>query len=44
VVAYNVQYEYAGRTYSVQMPHDPGAYLQVQVSPVINSMPVRPLN
>lgn len=44
VVAYNVQYEYAGRTYSVQMPHDPGAYVQVQVSPVINSMPVRPLN
>jgi uncharacterized protein YcfJ len=44
VVAYNVQYEYAGRTYNVQMPHDPGAYVQVQVSPVINSMPVRPLN
>ena len=35
-VAYNVQYEYAGRRYSVQMPNDPGQYLPVQVSPIIN--------
>lgn len=35
-VAYNVQYEYAGRQYSVQMPNDPGPYLPVQVSPIIN--------
>ena len=35
-VAYNVTYEYAGRQYTVQMPNDPGQYLPVQVSPVIN--------
>ncbi|MBV5296116.1 MAG: glycine zipper 2TM domain-containing protein [Curvibacter lanceolatus] len=35
-VAYNVSYEYAGRQYTVQMPNDPGQYLPVQVSPVIN--------
>lgn len=33
-VAYNVQYEYAGKTYSVQMPYDPGPTIRVQVSPV----------
>lgn len=35
-VAYHVSYEYAGRQYSVQMPNDPGQYLPVQVSPIIN--------
>lgn len=33
-VSYNVVYEYAGRQYSVNMPHDPGPTLQLQVTPV----------
>jgi uncharacterized protein YcfJ len=32
--AYNVVYEFGGRQYSVQMPNDPGQYVQVQVTPV----------
>jgi uncharacterized protein YcfJ len=34
-VAYHVVYEYAGRQYSVQMPHDPGRYVPVSVQPVV---------
>jgi len=34
VLHYNVEYEYAGRRHVVQMPHDPGPTLQVQVTPV----------
>lgn len=34
VVAYNVVYEFAGKQHSVQMPHDPGSTIQLQVSPV----------
>ena len=34
VVAYNVVYEYAGRQYSTQMPHDPGRWVPVSVTPV----------
>ena len=33
-VAYQVIYEYAGRQYSVQMPNDPGATVQLQITPV----------
>ncbi|WP_332813328.1 glycine zipper 2TM domain-containing protein [Ramlibacter sp.] len=33
-VSYNVVYEYAGRQYSVNMPHDPGPTVQLQVTPV----------
>jgi len=33
-VAYNVVYEFGGKQYSVQMPHDPGPTLQLQVTPV----------
>lgn len=33
-VAYNVVYEYAGKQYAVQLPHDPGPTLQLQVMPV----------
>lgn len=33
-VAYNVTYEYAGRQYNVQMPHDPGPTIRLQVTPV----------
>jgi uncharacterized protein YcfJ len=32
--AYNVVYEYAGKQYSVQMPNDPGQYVQLQVTPI----------
>jgi hypothetical protein len=32
--AYNVIYEYAGKQYSVQMPRDPGSFVQLQVTPV----------
>lgn len=33
-VGYNVTYEYNGRQYTVQMPHDPGPTVHLQVSPV----------
>ncbi len=33
-VAYNVIYEFGGKQYSVQMPHDPGPTVQLQVTPV----------
>jgi uncharacterized protein YcfJ len=33
-VAWNVEYEYAGRRYTTQMPYDPGRTIQLQVSPV----------
>jgi uncharacterized protein YcfJ len=33
-VGYNVTYEYAGREYQTQLPYDPGATIQLQVSPV----------
>jgi uncharacterized protein YcfJ len=33
-VAYNVSYEYGGRQYNVQMPHDPGPSIPLQVTPV----------
>ncbi len=33
-VAYNVVYEYAGKQYSAQLPHDPGPTLALQIGPV----------
>jgi uncharacterized protein YcfJ len=33
-VAYDVVYEYAGKQYSTQMPHDPGPTLALQIGPV----------
>lgn len=33
-VGYNVVYEYAGREYSTQLPHDPGPTIPLQVTPV----------
>jgi len=36
---YNVTYEYAGKQYTVQMPQDPGAWVQLRVSPVLPSQP-----
>jgi uncharacterized protein YcfJ len=32
-VAYNVVYEYAGKQYSTQLPHDPGPTLALQIGP-----------
>ena len=34
LVGYTVVYEYAGKTYTVQLPHDPGPTIAVQVTPV----------
>lgn len=34
LVGYNVVYEYAGKTYNVQLPQDPGPTLAIQVTPV----------
>lgn len=39
-VAYNVVYEYGGKQYQVQMPNDPGPYIQLQVTPVGGQPPV----
>jgi uncharacterized protein YcfJ len=33
-MAFNVVYEYAGKQYTVQMPHDPGPKLALQIGPV----------
>ena len=33
-VGYNVVYEFSGRQYSVRMPNDPGATVQLNISPV----------
>ncbi|HYF40873.1 MAG TPA: glycine zipper 2TM domain-containing protein [Ramlibacter sp.] len=33
-VAYNVTYEYNGQQHTVQMPHDPGPTVRLQVTPV----------
>lgn len=40
-VAYDVVYEYAGRQYRVQMPHDPGRFVRLNVTPV-DAMPPPP--
>ncbi|OYU45528.1 MAG: hypothetical protein CFE44_07055 [Burkholderiales bacterium PBB4] len=34
VVAYRVEYEYAGTRYTAQLPQDPGASLQIQLTPL----------
>jgi len=36
-VGYNVQYEYAGKTFNVQMPYDPGPTVRLQVTPMNSS-------
>jgi len=33
---YSVVYEYAGRQYSVQLPQDPGPWIKLQITPVVN--------
>lgn len=35
--AYNVVYEYAGQQYSVQFPYDPGAFVTLQIAPVVTA-------
>lgn len=37
--SYNVQYEYAGKTYNVQMPYDPGPTIKLQVTPQASNAP-----
>ena len=41
---YNVVYEYGGKQYNVQMPNDPGQYVQLQVTPIGASQPAQPQN
>ena len=36
-VGYNVQYEYAGKQYNVQMPNDPGPAIRLQLTPMSDS-------
>ena len=35
-VAYQVASEFAGKHYTVQMPHDPGPTIRLQITPIIN--------
>ncbi len=37
---YNVVYEYNGKQYNVQMPNDPGQFVQLQVTPVGAAMSI----
>jgi len=36
VIGFNVTYEFNGKQYNVQMPHDPGSTVKLNVTPVIN--------
>ena len=36
VIGYNVTYEFNGKQYNVQMPHDPGSTVKLNVSPVMH--------
>jgi hypothetical protein len=38
-VGYNVQYEYGGKNFTVQMPYDPGPTIRLQVTPVSANQP-----
>ncbi len=40
-VAYDVVYEYAGQQYRTQMPHDPGRFVRLSVTPV-DALPPAP--
>lgn len=42
VIAYNVVYDYAGKRYQVQMPHDPGRTIPLNISPVAGSVAPAP--
>lgn len=39
-VSYNVVYEFAGKQYSTSMPHDPGPFVKLQISPISAAPPV----
>lgn len=41
-VGYNVQYEYAGKTFNVQMPYDPGPTVKLQVTPMSSANTAAP--
>ncbi|MEY5098497.1 MAG: hypothetical protein RJA36_1216 [Pseudomonadota bacterium] len=43
VTGYLVVYEFGGKQYSVQMPSDPGPYLQLQITPVVPAPAQRPV-
>lgn len=36
VINYTVQYEFAGKQYSVIMPRDPGPTIRLQITPIVN--------
>ena len=38
-VSYNVVYEFAGKQYQVNLPHDPGPTVQLQITPVTTTPP-----
>lgn len=37
LTVFNVLYDYAGKQYAVQMPHDPGPYVTLQISPTYSA-------
>ena len=39
LVGYNVVYEYAGKTYNVQLPQDPGPTIALQITPAAATLP-----
>lgn len=41
LVGYNVVYEYAGKTYNVQLPQDPGPTIALQIAPAGMQAPVQ---
>ena len=41
-VGYNVQYEYAGKTFNVQMPYDPGPTIRLNIQPATSSSSMAP--
>lgn len=41
-VSYNVVYEYAGRQYQVNLPHDPGPSVPLQITPITSAPPAAP--
>jgi uncharacterized protein YcfJ len=43
-VSYNVVYEFAGKQYAAQMPHDPGPTIALQLTPIGASAPPPPTN
>ena len=42
ITHYNVVYEYGGKTYSAALAQDPGPWLPIQVTPVVETPPPMP--